>query len=116
MENIYCKNILEIIPTFLAGKIKMDKKAANDITNMVVSIQEKYGTWADIGLDEDIDSKRELLKSYEKYIGQEITFKKILEIAENFDIWCSIPRDRDFRNLDAQIHFIYSMVELFSKN
>ena len=105
-------HIAKTFEKFLSGKVVMDISKAKTIKDLVVSIQAKYGLWASFPLEEDIDTRRALFSDYKKLDGQEVTFKKILEVAENYDIWhCEVGNN--IEKIEAVIRFVESLVNLY---
>lgn len=107
-------HIVSVFEKFLSGKMIMDLPKAKTIKDLVVSTQGHYGQWSSFPLEEDIDQRRALFKDYKKLIGQEVTFKKILEIAENYDIWHN-EVSSNIEKVEAVLRFVDSLVKLYGE-
>lgn len=105
-------HVIELFEKFTSGKLVMDDQKARDITKLVTGVQSEFGQWASFPLDEDPDMMESLLSDYENLVGQEVTFKKILDIAENYDIWHN-EISHNIEEAAAVLLFISSMVEIY---
>lgn len=105
-------HVTEVFEKFISGKLVMDDQKARDITNLVTSVQAEFGQWASFPLEEDPERMESLLSDYENLVGQEVTFKKILDVAENYDIWHN-KISRNIEEAAAVLLFISSMVKIY---
>jgi len=104
-------HIAEVFEKFLSGRLTMTMGKAKTITKLVADAQAGLGQWASFPLVEDIDQKKSLHEDYKKLIGQEVSFVKILGVAENYDIW-HCRAENSVEELAAVIEFIKNMVKM----
>ena len=100
----------EIFKPLFSNNIIVTEELAQIFTNLVASIQEKYG----FNKNYSIYNHKlylEILQEYKKLIKTQVPLEKIVEIAESYDLWnCDFDK---FYEIRGQLYFINTVIDIF---